>query len=40
MLGYLVVGMFLVAWLGSVVLWRVRRVEQRYSDRPAEAEVY
>jgi high-affinity nickel-transport protein len=29
-LGYLIVGMFLVAWAGSVVLWRVRRVEERY----------
>jgi high-affinity nickel-transport protein len=38
MLGYLIVGMFLAAWLGSVLLWKVRRVEQRYGDRLAEAE--
>jgi high-affinity nickel-transport protein len=37
-LGYLIVGMFLLAWLGSVVLWKVRRVEERYGDRLAEAQ--
>jgi nickel/cobalt transporter (NiCoT) family protein len=38
-LGYLIVGMFLVAWLGSVLLWKARRVEQRYGDRIAEADA-
>jgi len=38
-LGYLIVGMFLAAWLGSVVLWKLRRVEERYGDRLAEAEA-
>ena len=37
MLGYLIVGMFLFAWVGSVVLWKVRRVEQRYGDQLVEA---
>jgi len=32
-LGYVIVGMFLVAWLGSVLLWKARRIEQRYGDR-------
>jgi hypothetical protein len=31
--------MFLVAWLGSVVVWKIRRIEQRYGDRLAEAEA-
>jgi nickel/cobalt transporter (NiCoT) family protein len=36
-LGYIIVGMFLAAWIGSVVLWKLRRVEERYGDRIAEA---
>ncbi|MGH3319594.1 MAG: HoxN/HupN/NixA family nickel/cobalt transporter [Streptosporangiaceae bacterium] len=28
--GYFIVGVFLVAWLGSMALWKVRRIEQRY----------
>jgi nickel/cobalt transporter (NiCoT) family protein len=36
-LGYIIVGMFLLAWLGSVLLWKARRVEERYGDRIAEA---
>jgi high-affinity nickel-transport protein len=36
-LGYVIVGMFLAAWIGSVALWKVRRVEERYGDRIAEA---
>src|SRR6266511_609028 len=36
-LGYIIVGMFLLAWIGSVLLWKVRRVEDRYGDRVAEA---
>jgi hypothetical protein len=36
-LGYIIVGMFLVAWIGSVLLWKTHRVEQRYGDRIAEA---
>jgi nickel/cobalt transporter (NiCoT) family protein len=36
-LGYIIVGMFLLAWIGSVLLWKVRRVEERYGDRIAEA---
>jgi high-affinity nickel-transport protein len=38
-LGYIIVGMFLAAWLGSVLLWKVRRVEERYGDRIAHAET-
>ena len=38
-LGYLIVGMFLVAWLGSVGLWKARRVEERYGDRLAEVDA-
>ncbi len=35
-LGYIIVGMFLAAWIGSVLLWKVRRVEERFGDRIAE----
>jgi high-affinity nickel-transport protein len=37
-IGYLIVGLFLGGWLASVVLWRVRRIDQRYDDRLARAE--
>ena len=30
-LGYLIVGMFLLAWALSVAYWKVGRMEQRYS---------
>jgi nickel/cobalt transporter (NiCoT) family protein len=36
-LGYIIVGMFLAAWIGSVLLWKLRRVEERHGDRIAEA---
>ena len=29
-LGYIIVGMFLAAWLVSAALWKLRRVEERY----------
>jgi high-affinity nickel-transport protein len=38
LIGYLIVGLFLGAWLLSVALWRLRRVEERYGDRLAQAE--
>jgi high-affinity nickel-transport protein len=31
-LGYAIVGTFVVTWVGSVVLFKVRKVEQRYSQ--------
>jgi nickel/cobalt transporter (NiCoT) family protein len=31
-LGYGIVAMFLVAWGGSVLLWRVRHIEERWGD--------
>jgi high-affinity nickel-transport protein len=30
-LGYLIVGMFLLAWALSVAFWKFGRIEQRYS---------
>jgi high-affinity nickel-transport protein len=30
-LGYLIVGMFLLAWMASVAFWKFGRIEQRYS---------
>ena len=31
-LGYVVVGLFIVTWLGSVTLWKTRRYEQRWDS--------
>jgi hypothetical protein len=36
-LGYIIVGIFLVAWLVSVALWKLRRVEDRYGDAITDA---
>jgi high-affinity nickel-transport protein len=30
-IGYFIVGVFLLTWLGSVAIWKYRRIEQRYS---------
>ncbi|MDT7536501.1 MAG: nickel/cobalt transporter (NiCoT) family protein [Actinomycetota bacterium] len=30
-IGYFIVGVFLVTWLGSVAIWKYGRIEQRYS---------
>ena len=30
-LGYLVVGLFLIAWLLAVAVWKFGRIEQRWS---------
>ena len=32
-IGYFIVGVFLVTWLGSVAIWKYGRIEQRYSHR-------
>ena len=37
LLGYFVVAAFLCCWLGSMVLYRVRRIDERYGDRLADA---
>ena len=37
-LGYFIVISFVLAWLISVLLWRVRRYEQRYSSGITETE--
>jgi high-affinity nickel permease len=29
-LGYLIVGMFLLAWAASVAFWKFGRIEQRF----------
>ena len=29
-LGYVVVGLFLVTWAGSVVIWKARRIDERW----------
>jgi high-affinity nickel-transport protein len=33
--GFVIVGMFIVTWLGAVAVWRVGRIEQRWSPAPA-----
>lgn len=39
-LGYLIVGMFLLAWGLSVVAWKFGKIEQRYSMRLATAHTH
>lgn len=34
-IGYFIVGVFLITWLGSVAVWKYRRIEQRYGSRLA-----
>jgi high-affinity nickel-transport protein len=34
-IGYFIVGVFLVTWLGSVAVWKYGRIEQRYSGNLA-----
>ncbi|MCK9194159.1 MAG: hypothetical protein M0P19_09845, partial [Nevskia sp.] len=34
-LGYVVVGLFLSAWAGSIALWKFGRYEQRYGGQLA-----
>ena len=34
-LGALIVGLFAVAWVGSVVIWKLARFEERYRPAPA-----
>jgi high-affinity nickel-transport protein len=35
-MGYVVVGLFVVAWAGSVVLWKARRIEERWGGMVAQ----
>jgi hypothetical protein len=35
-LGYLIVGLFFVTWVGSLAIWRLARVEERWSVRAVE----
>jgi nickel/cobalt transporter (NiCoT) family protein len=35
-MGYAIVAVFLVAWLGSVVWFKIRRIEERYGDLVAD----
>ncbi len=30
--GYVVVGMFVVAWVGSVIIWKARHIEERWGN--------
>ena len=31
-LGYVIVAMFVIAWAGSIVIWKTRKIEQRWGD--------
>jgi nickel/cobalt transporter (NiCoT) family protein len=35
-LGYVIVGLFVVTWAGSLAIWRIARVEERWGVRPSE----
>jgi len=37
-IGYFIVGVFLVTWLGSVAVWKYGRIEQRYNSRLGSAD--
>ncbi len=37
LLGYFIVGAFVVCWLGSMILYRVRRIDERYGSQLADA---
>lgn len=34
--GYIIVGMLVVAWAGSVILWKARRIEERWGSAVAD----
>ncbi|MEU1920684.1 HoxN/HupN/NixA family nickel/cobalt transporter [Streptomyces albogriseolus] len=38
-IGIAIVATFLVTWIGAVVLWKVRRYDQRYPNQPAVVPV-
>jgi high-affinity nickel-transport protein len=38
-IGFVIVGMFVVTWLGAVAVWRFGRIEQRWALAPATGEV-
>jgi len=31
-IGYVVVGLFALTWAGSVLIWKTRRIEERWGD--------
>ena len=35
--GYAIVGLFVVAWVGALAIWRYGRIEERWSATPADA---
>jgi high-affinity nickel-transport protein len=38
-IGFVIVGMFVVTWLGAMAVWRFGRIEQRWALAPAAAEA-
>ena len=34
--GYIIVGMFVLTWAGSVILWKTRRIEERWGSAVAD----
>ena len=37
--GQVIVGIFLVTWLGAVSIYKVRRIDERYATKPAELDA-
>jgi high-affinity nickel-transport protein len=35
-LGYAIVGLFVLAWATSIVIWKTRHIEERWQSRPHE----
>jgi high-affinity nickel-transport protein len=38
-IGYVIVAMFVITWAGSVVIWKTRRIEERWGRHLAQAEA-
>jgi high-affinity nickel-transport protein len=36
LLGYAIVGLFVVTWLGAAAVWRLRRLDRRWSGYVGE----
>jgi nickel/cobalt transporter (NiCoT) family protein len=37
--GFVIVGLFIVTWVGAVLVWRYGRLEQRWADRLVPTEL-
>jgi high-affinity nickel-transport protein len=37
--GRIIVGVFLVVWIGAVVAYKVRRIDERYGNQPGQLDA-